>query len=556
MRPVSLPLLLILALLQARPFGEERQLLDRHLETLSRILPDGPALKADVALSQQLAEQAGLMDVDALARPPLEAGDRGFVVVDVTALGLYVEVDRFFRQVALSPRLVDVESLTLSGTPDERVRLQAVLRFPFRPPKAPLPQPPEGTRDDVRNVPRSLAESYLRDQALALAKSETIESLRRAQRNPRLFLAELAASVRDRPVVLSYAHFGPEFLVRGLTVGAGPTRALETRMERGFFRVSEFLVARDGACHRFEVRGLCPVAGPEAVLPIPAEDPFRPDDAPCRVDRDPPGARTARAPSGRSPGKGPLSLRLRDLDLADVFLVLHRLTSQAFIVDDNVRGRANVEFAGLGMEQALSELGRLGIRVSPPGGIRRVSRDAGPAPTTYEASTGGPRATLALKRSSVRDLLARMTDADSSLAALGPDGFLGRVSVWVRDLPLYDVRSAVLGAVGLTEHVEDDRRILSRRADPAAPVSAIAGDPTERRLVLSPQDLATDEFDLAGLASSGGGWTAFAYSPTGALFAYASGDRLFDGRVRAVSSTDVLLDTEEGPRRITLSGLR
>ena len=60
------------------------------------------------------------------------------------------------------------------------------------------------------------------------------------------------------------------------------------------------------------------------------------------------------------------------------------------------------------------------------------------------------------------------------------------------------------------------------------------------------------EFQLAGVASAGDGFVAFAYAPTGQLYAYRAGDRLADGVVRAVESTDVLLETEEGPLRVPL----
>jgi hypothetical protein len=49
---------------------------------------------------------------------------------------------------------------------------------------------------------------------------------------------------------------------------------------------------------------------------------------------------------------------------------------------------------------------------------------------------------------------------------------------------------------------------------------------------------------------------AFAHAPTGQLHAYRPGDRLADGIVRAVQTTDVLLETEEGPLRIALPPLQ
>ncbi len=302
----------LLAAQPARPFTEERLLLDRRLETLRRILPDGPTASADVLLLRDLAENARLARVEIQPRPPVESGARGEVVHDLTALGGYAEIDRFFQKVALSHRLVDVESLTLTATSENVIQLAAVLRFPYWPARAPLPPPPESPKGRPAGVPRPTLDAFLRDQSLAFAKSDAIAARRRAQRSPRLFLSELAAVVRERPVVLGYASLAEEFTVRGLAVGEGPMRAFERRLERGFLRVSEFLMAKQGACHRFEARGKSPVAGPDAELAVPVDDPFEQDPLPCRVDRD--AARSivikGRAPTAKDPGRGPLTLRL------------------------------------------------------------------------------------------------------------------------------------------------------------------------------------------------------------------------------------------------------
>jgi hypothetical protein len=45
---------------------------------------------------------------------------------------------------------------------------------------------------------------------------------------------------------------------------------------------------------------------------------------------------------------------------------------------------------------------------------------------------------------------------------------------------------------------------------------------------------------------------ALVYSPAGTLYTYRTGDRLADGTVGAVESTDMLLQTEEGPVRVVL----
>ena len=80
----------------------------------------------------------------------------------------------------------------------------------------------------------------------------------------------------------------------------------------------------------------------------------------------------------------------------------------------------------------------------------------------------------------------------------------------------------------------------------------VAGRADERRLTVRPGELAVLEFNLAGVASDGRDWFAFAYSPTGQLHTYRAGDHLADAIVRSIESTDVVLETGEGLLRIAL----
>jgi hypothetical protein len=538
--------LLLLAAAPVRPFAEDRVLLDRRLETLRRMLPDGATPGPDVALLTEFARVSGV-SFDIRPRAPLETGVEGNVPVDVAGNARFAEIDRFFRQVALSARLIDVESLTLAAAPGDMVRMTALVHFPYRPVRTPLPAPPEGLRTRLSDVSRPVAEAYLRDQALALAKADIAARLRRSRRNPRLFLAELASIVRDRPVVLKEAVAGDEFVVRGIAVGEGPMRALEMRLERGFFRVAEVLMARSGACHRFEVRGRSPVVGIEAELPLPAvDDPFRQDDGPCVVDRDGGGVSVLRPPAvkpvarGRlPPPRGTLTLRLRDMDITDVFFVLHLATGQGFLVDEDVRGRVSVEASQVALDDVLSLLAKAGVAVSPPGPLRRVSRTAARAILPAPTGDGTPM-TFALKRASVSDVLAVIADADPS--APPPSRLTGgRLSLWAREVHLADVRAALLQAARAEGAASGD-------GDPPATPPLIP----ERRLLVRADELSVSEFQLAGVATAGEGWTAFAYAPTGVLNAYRRGDRLADGSTAEVQSTDVTIATEEGPVRILL----
>jgi hypothetical protein len=546
-----------------RPFAEERQLLDRRLEALRRVLPDGPRPAVDAAIVTEIGRAAGLT-VDAVPRAPLENRTHGDVVVDVGFNARFAEVERFFRQLALSPRLADVESLSIQAAAGDLLRAKAVVRFPYRPATAPLTMVPEGVRGSLGAVPKPTADTFLRDQALALAKTEAIATLRRARRNPRLFLAELAAIVRDRPVVLKEAVLAEDFAIRGLVVGQGPMDALEARLERGFFRISDVLVTRSGACYRFEARGRTPVAGVEAELPLPAvEDPFREGDGVCRADRDfgpavtvrmpvkaaPRPARGARPAPPSAPPPGTLTLRLRDMDAADVMYVLHLLTGRAFVVDQEVRGRLSVETAGMGLDETVTLLGKAGLAASAPGPLRRVTRGSAPPPAPEAPAAEGPRASFALKRARVRDVIDVFNEADPSLGLLAGTGSLGAVSVFASDLPLPLLLSGVRLSARLDEQEEGGRHVLTAR--PGGPPEGESEPP----LALRPDDLVTAEFRLAGVASSGGDWLALAYAPTGTLHAFRKGDRLADGRIADVQSTDVLIQTDEGSIRVGLPDL-
>ncbi len=107
----------------------------------------------------------------------------------------------------------------------------------------------------------------------------------------------------------------------------------------------------------------------------------------------------------------------------------------------------------------------------------------------------------------------------------------------------------------MSEKFEEGRRILQRKSGADDPVFPVAGTGTDRRLVLRPQDLAVLEFEIAGVATAGDGYRAFAYSPTGVLNTYRAGDHLADGVVTSVESTDVVLETDGGPLQLLVSAL-
>jgi len=85
-----------------RPFAEERLLLDRRLETLRRILPDGASPATDEKHLRDLAEEAQLGQIEVRGCSADESGTSGVVSCELRALGGYDQVERFFRRAALS----------------------------------------------------------------------------------------------------------------------------------------------------------------------------------------------------------------------------------------------------------------------------------------------------------------------------------------------------------------------------------------------------------------------------------------------------------------------
>jgi hypothetical protein len=72
-------------------------------------------------------------------------------------------------------------------------------------------------------------------------------------------------------------------------------------------------------------------------------------------------------------------------------------------------------------------------------------------------------------------------------------------------------------------------------------------------VVFRARDLTVDEMALAGIGRSGDEFVAFAYSPLGEIVTLRLGDTLADGTIATVDANGALIDTSEGPVRISLA---
>jgi hypothetical protein len=560
-----IPLFLILAtvLLQGppgRPYSEERQLLDRHLAQLSRPLPDLPTPDEDAILLNQLATAAGLRDI--VVGPPTitESGSIGQSRRTITAASTFPDADRFFRAVQGSPRLIDVESLALRAA-DFGVTLEARVRLYHR---AALAVPaasldPARMRDRTRGANREEAARFAKDEQIVLDKTITLHDLRRRQTSPRMFMAETGAAFRDAAAALTFGSLDGDtgrFTLRGFVAGMGAADSLERRLEGGFFRLREFSRAPHEGCYQFEVVGESFRAGPDAALPLPVDEPFRPTEPFCRQDRDSPlqGAVSAvlRA-SGSEPGG--LSLRAVDADLADVIGMMETLSRDSFVVSEDVRGRVHVDFAGASIDDALKALP---VQADLVGAVRLLRAPGAPAvpaaPASAEVESEAlGRLSLRAKRTRGEDVLSVIAEAEPGFVSLGPPG-LSKLSVFAREAPVGELRRAVLAALHLEEVREDGVSVLRSPTRPGAP-GPITASPNGR-VFFRARDLAVDEMALAGIGRTGDEFVAFVYSPLGEIVALRVGDVLADGVIASLDANAALVDTAEGPVRISLATVR
>jgi hypothetical protein len=549
--------LLLAALLQGapgRPYSEERQLLDRHLAQLSRPLPDAPTPDEDAALLRQLASEAGLRGVEIGTPVITETGALGQSRRTLVATSTFPDADRFFRALQGSPRLVDVEGLTLRAA-DFGVRIEARLRLYHRAARAaPLAAlDPSRMRDRTRGATREEAARFARDEQLVLEKTIALDDLRRRHTSPRMFLAETGASFRDAVAALNFGSLDGDtgrFTLRGVVAGLGAADALERRLEGGFFRLREFSRAPKDACYQFEAVGESYRAGPQAALPLPVDEPFRPADAFCQRDRDSSLAGltgTILRASGSSDGG--ISLRAVDADLADVVAALENLSREPLVVAEEVRGRVNVDFARVSVDDALRALPVQTTRIGAVRLIHFAERPTENNDATDDTQTSA-RFSFRGKRARGEDVLASLAEAEPAYAALGPLS-LPRISVFARDAPVGDIRRAVLLALRLVESREDNARVLRipERSAEIGPIAASSGP----RILFRARDLAVEEMGLVAVGRTGEESVAFVYSTLGELVALRSSDALADGVIAGVDANGLFIDTSEGPVRISLT---
>jgi hypothetical protein len=255
---------------------------------------------------------------------------------------------------------------------------------------------------------------------------------------------------------------------------------------------------------------------------------------------------------GEGAGGGTLTLRLRDVDLVDVYRALHELTAQSFIVDEAVQGRVSVELTRVTLEEALAAVEKSGLASATTGPLRRVGRGRGrPAPPRREPGGGEPMSVV-FKDGDVQDVLRLMADV-SGIEVRRPEGELGTISMFATDQPWDALFWMVLDSASLRGRREGPRIVVERDPEAAGTPRRASPSPASgaRPRAPNPHLVAIEaaELSLVGLVSSGTQWRALIRTPSAQLYFATKAQTGWDFKVDAVDAESLILRMGDGATR-------
>ena len=500
--------------------------------------------------------------------------------VDVTGRAPYFGLATFLERLSHVPRIVELERLEVEAAPGAEARIAMRLGFPCR-----TGWPPSATAVGVAVPPAIGAYATVDEERRAYelwlaAHGKFFDAVVEAAREPiRRIQAQIATLERlrnERPpgwavialatvgketgehVMLSRARLGDEVVLEGVAVGVPARAGLKSALERAGLAVHRLDIESSGECRRFTASARRPER--RWLTETGTDDPGRRlfDHRIAEVCTPAASSPLAVAVKGSA---GELDVRLRDVDVVDVFRVLHELTPASFVVDDDAEGRLNVDFERATLEQALEAMAGTGLAISE-GPLRRVSRrGAAPSPSRAIPGSGEP-VSLSFKDGDLIDVLRLFADISEREVWTAPVLDAG-VNIFCRDLPWDQVLSSIAATAGMVTVIEKERMFVGPPALARAPWTsavALAGGKVTSPRTSVPSWLAlrglvklgAEDLKVAGLVRSEGRWSAYAYGPGRTFWSLAPGTELYDARVESIGPTGAAFKTEDG-RRVELT---
>ena len=280
--------------------------------------------------------------------------------------------------------------------------------------------------------------------------------------------------------------------VEGVFVGAAAWRRVVDNIEQTGLGVARVRMSPSGACRAFAIT--------TSRAKVERQSAFDLETPPlCRADPEPHvGVIAAR-------GTGDLSLHFKNIDLTDLFFVLHNVTSENFVVDADVKGAVDVDVEKASVDDVLAAIRKLKLVLSD-GPLRRVSRAGARSvkPDKYE----GEPVSITVSDAELHDLLC-LFHSISGLEFIVPADLRSKANVQVSERPWDEVLATLIAAANLGYTIDGTRVLVGEKATVNACEAASRGASAFPIFLPKLEDLAAADLTLAGVA----GTKAFAYGP-------------------------------------------
>lgn len=394
------------------------------------------------------------------------------------------DVQLFFAVMSNS-NLYDLESLRLTPKPDGRVAFDARIALARWAGEAPYVL---GTYRD----PASMMRGRLEELHAILA---TIESLEERFRPRRVLnaIGMFEEAMRKKAMAVTEIRAGAETHIDGVVLGSAARAALKPALETSGFDVTRLDFTPRGDCQAFTA-ALRVKRHDDEEMNFASGRMFG-DDAPCTAKPVPATHVGARGSGGN------VTMHLRGVDAADVFLALNAATKEPFLLDGNARGRIDADFENVTLAEALAAL-----------------KSAGIAPVAFPAGnyTGEP-ISMSLHDADARDVVAMLAQITGRKLSPPP---AARLTIFATDEPWDRLLAAIM----------------------AAPASKEAGTASPSWWKIEPNDLTAADLTVAGVASTAEGWIGFAYAPGRRLHVLQPNTTLGGVRIGAIDGSGVKLE--------------
>jgi hypothetical protein len=596
---------------------DEMRKVEVALEYQKRVLPPTLGYDAEAESSLRgLAAQAGLSPVELRLGPASQPvaypdGRRSPVEVrplEISGRDLYQTVDRYLDRLSSSPRLFELQALSLKAAPDDTVAFTIRLGLPYCTDPCSGHVEGEATFQDatldklaarrkalederraavVRGNPQAhpdVQKAALQEQRTLVERGFYLEQavlLRRATLGRQQFLdllvdldarykasrrivaalERLTWNARSSAFALTEVRFDGQAVLQGLSLGAGAQQALKPALDAAGFAVASVKTSPAGECQAFTATAqLKPGEIPGEVF---LGNGLFDDQAPGLCSAPKPATVTRIEATGSNGG---VSFRLRGVAAADVVRTLHETTGQGFVVDPDVNARMSADVQNATPEDVLAALAKSGLAVGT-GDLRRVSRTARPATTPKAPPYTGQPISVSFTRGDLRDILC-LFKTITGTPVWAPGDLEAKVTVFARDVPWDQVLDAAAASLGLVfvNEPEKERAFLGPEPvarnpehpgaeEPCGPGPAGKRPTRMQQLRDQPAEaksLSVSDLKLVGLAQIDGAWYGYAYAYSSLLVSLGPGTELLDGKVTSVDSTSVSLKSAKGVTRLSL----